>query len=188
VEKDQYLLMQNTVLVNDKNTKSETMDNLIYQKPNSKLPLIGMPLRVHIYNLARPNIDSILNAKIYDNPEKLAWKTKLLSRKQLDKDIETRKNFNNWLKRTGEPPVIVDEEKTQKSTTQLKKYYFSKGWFDVETSYDIIKQENQRASITYNVNTGKPYILDSLKTIIASPIIDSIYKKHLEAQSLIRAG
>jgi len=188
VEKDQYLLMQNTVLVNDKNTKSETMDNLIYQKPNSKLPLIGMPLRVHIYNLARPNIDSILNAKIYDNPEKLAWKTKLLSRKQLDKDIETRKNFNNWLKRTGEPPVIVDEEKTQKSTTQLKKYYFSKGWFDVETSYDIIKQENQRASITYNVNTGKPYILDSLKTIIASPIIDSIYKKHLEAQSLIRSG
>lgn len=188
VEKDQYLLTQNTVLVNGKNTKTETIDNLIYQKPNSKLPLIGMPLRVHIHNLARPDIDSILNAKIYDNPKKLAWKTSLLSKKQLERDIETRKNFNNWLKQTGEPPIILDEEKTEKSTTQLKKYFFSKGWFDVETSYEIFREENQRASITYNVNTGKPYILDSLKTKIASKVIDSIYEKQLKVASLIKTG
>jgi len=108
VEKDQYLLTQNTVLVNGKSTKTETIDNVIYQKPNSKLPLIGMPLRLHIYNLARPNIDSILNAEIYDNPKKLERKIKLFSKKQLDKDIESRKKFNSWLKKTGEAPVIVD--------------------------------------------------------------------------------
>ncbi|MGM5469586.1 BamA/TamA family outer membrane protein [Flavobacteriaceae bacterium LMO-SS05] len=188
VKTDQYLLTQNTVLVNDKSTKTETIDNLIYQKPNSKLPLIGMPLRVHIYNLARPNIDSILNAKIYDNPRKLAWKTKLLSKKQLEKDIETRKSFNNWLKKTGEPPVLVNEAKTLKSTTQLKKYFFSKGWFDVETSYEILRTEKQRASVVYNVKTGKPYILDSIKTKIATVVIDSIYEKKLKAASLIKSG
>jgi outer membrane protein assembly factor BamA len=188
VEKDQYLLTQNKVLVNGKSTKTETIDNLIYQKPNSKLPLIGMPLRVHIYNLARPNIDSILNAKIYDNPKKLERKINLLSKKQLDKDIESRKNFNSWLKKTGEAPVIVDENKTQKSTTQLEKYFFSKGWFDVKTSYEVLKEENQRASIIYNVNTGKPYVLDSIKTIIETPIIDTIYNKKLKTTSLIKSG
>jgi outer membrane protein assembly factor BamA len=138
--------------------------------------------------LARPDIDSILNAKIYDNPKKLAWKTSLLSKKQLERDIETRKNFNSWLKKTGEPPMILDENKTEKSTTQLKKYFFSKGWFDVETSYEIFREENQRASITYNVNTGNPYILDSLKTKIASKVIDSIYEKQLKVASLIKTG
>ncbi len=188
MKKDQYLLTQNTILVNDKNTNTETIDNLIYQKPNSKLPLIGMPLRVHIYNLARPNIDSVLNAKIYDNPRKLAWKTKLLSKKQLEKDIENRKNINSWLKKTGEAPVVLDEKKTEKSTAQLKKYYFSKGWFDVETSYEILRTESQRASITYDVKTGKPYILDSIKTKIESPVIDSIYEKQLKVSSLIKSG
>ena len=188
VEKDQYLLTQNTVLVNGKNTKTESIENLIYQKPNSKLPLVGMPLRLHIYNLARPNIDSILNAKIYDNPKKLARKTKLLSKKQLDKDIETRKSFNRWLMKTGEAPVIVDEKKTERSTIQLEKYFFSKGWFDVETSFDILKKEDQRGSITYNVNTGKPYILDSIRTKIETPIIDTIYQKNLKTASLIKPG
>ena len=63
VEENQYLLTQNTILVNDKNTNVETINNLIYQKPNNKLPLIGMPFRVHIYNLARPNIVAFLVVK-----------------------------------------------------------------------------------------------------------------------------
>ncbi|RIA08734.1 surface antigen-like protein [Flavobacteriaceae bacterium MAR_2010_72] len=186
VGENDYLLTQNTVLVNEKNTKTEEIYNLIYQKPNNKLPLLGIPLRVHIYNLARPNIDSILEAKIYDNPDKLARKIRLLSKKQLIKDLESRKNFNNWLKKTGEPPVILDELKAEKTTTQLNRYFFSKGWFDVETSHDIEKREDQRANVTYNVNTGKPYILDSISTKIASPIIDSLYQNSLKKGSLLK--
>ncbi|TVZ57795.1 surface antigen-like protein [Flavobacteriaceae bacterium MAR_2010_105] len=186
VGENDYLLTQNTVLVNEKNTKTEEIYNLIYQKPNNKLPLLGIPLRVHIYNLARPNIDSILEAKIYDNPDKLARKIRLLSKKQLIKDLESRKNFNSWLKKTGEPPVILDELKAEKTTTQLNRYFFSKGWFDVETSHDIEKREDQRANVTYNVNTGKPYILDSISTKIASPIIDSLYQNSLKKGSLLK--
>lgn len=188
VEKDQYLLTQNTILINGKDTKKEEIDNLISQKPNSKLPLVGIPLRLHIYNTARPNLDSILHARIYGNPKKLERKTNLLSKKQLDKMIENKISLNNWIKTTGEAPVVVDEKKTEKSTTQLEKYYFSKGWFDVKTSYEIFKQDNQRATITYDVNTGKPYILDSIVTKIASPIIDSIYSNNLKVGSLIKSG
>jgi outer membrane protein assembly factor BamA len=188
VGENEYLLTENNVLVNDKINNTETISNLIYQKPNNKLPLINFPLRVHLFNLARPNIDSILDAKIYNNPKKLAWKTKLLSTKQLEKDIESRKKFNSWLKKTGEAPVIVDETKTEKTTTQLKRYFFSKGWFDVKSEYEINKKEDRKASINYNVTTGKPYILDSLSTLISSPIIDSIYKLRLKKESLLKPG
>lgn len=185
VGKDEHILTENTVLVNDKKNKTEAVTSLIYQKTNGKL--LGFPLRLHIYNLARPNIDSILQAKIYDNPKKVAWKTKVLSKKQLDKDIESRKNLNSWLKKTGEAPAIVNEQKAEKTTNELRKYFFKNGWLDTETFYSIEKNEKQRASINYTVKTGKPYHLDTITSKIASPVIDTLYTT-LKKTSLIKKG
>lgn len=186
VKSDEHLLTNNTVLVNDKKNNTETINNLMYQKTNGRL--LGIPLRVHIYNLARPNIDSILKAKVLDDPKKVAWKTKLLSEKQFLKDIQSRKNFNAWLKKTGEAPAIYSEKKAERTAFELRKYYYSKGWFNVKTSYDVEKDSTQRAKVTYNVKTGDPYILDSINPIIKTPIIDSIYQSQLKAGSLISAG
>ena len=174
VPEDRYLLEKNSVYINDKKDKSETINNLLRQKPNSEV--LTIPLRLHLYNLARPNIDSILNSKIYNNPKKLAWKTKILSRKQLDKDIENRKNFNTWLKKTGEAPAIVNEDETKKSIKKLNDFYINNGWFNVESNYNINKKENQRADIDYHVKTGKPYIIDSIFKPYKSSMVDSLYR------------
>jgi hypothetical protein len=37
VKKDEHLLVNNTVLVNNKTTTTETIENLQYQKPNATL-------------------------------------------------------------------------------------------------------------------------------------------------------
>ena len=186
VKKNEHLLTSNTVLVNDKKNNTETVNNLIYQKPNGTL--LGIPLRVHIYNLARPNIDSILNAK-YRNPEDPNTGLKnLLSLKQYEALIKSKKNFNSWLKKTGEPPAIYNEARAEKTTTALKKYYFSKGWLNVKTSFDTEKDSSQRAKVTYKVDTGDPYFLDSITTIIQTPLIDSLYNSKLKPASLIKKG
>ncbi|YCO53823.1 outer membrane protein assembly factor [Psychroserpens sp. MEBiC05023] len=186
VKKNEHLLISNTVLVNDKKNNSETINNLIYQKPNGKL--LGIPLRVHIYNFARPNIDSILEAK-YRNPEhpKTGLKN-LLSLKQYEALIKSKKNFNSWLKKTGEPPAIYDESRAKKTAFALRKYYSSKGWLNVKTSFETEKDSNQRARVTYKVETGDPYVLDSITPKIKTPIIDSIYKYRLQKGSLIEKG
>ncbi|MBR9914723.1 MAG: BamA/TamA family outer membrane protein [Algicola sp.] len=186
IGEDEHLLVDNTVLVNDKKTNTETVNNLIYQKPNGKL--LGVPLRIHIYNLARPNIDSILQAKVLDNPRKVAWKTKLLSKKQFYRELQSRKKFNTWLKKTGEAPVIYDEKRAEKTANALKKYYFSKGWFNVETSFETEKDSSQRANVTYKVTTGDPYILDSIKAFIKTPSMDSLYRQRLKRGSVIKKG
>jgi outer membrane protein assembly factor BamA len=186
VKKENHLLISNTVLVNDKKNKTETVNNLIYQKPNGRL--LGIPLRVHIYNLARPNIDSILQAKVLSNPRKVSWKTKLLSEKQFYRELQSRKNLNSWLKKTGEAPVIYNEKRAEKTILELKKYYFSKGWFNVKTSFETEKDSNQRANVTYKVETGDPYILDSITARIQTPIIDSLYRSRLKNGSLIEKG
>ena len=185
VAEDNYLLTDNTVIVDGKKDNTETISNLLYQEPNSRIPFINSPLRLHIYNLARPNIDSIIDANIYSDPDKVAWRTKLLSRKQLDKSVEAKKGFNSWLKRTGEAPVIVDIEKTKKSVTRLEDYHINNGWFDVEASYNINRQENKRASVEYNVNRGVPFMLDTITESIKSPVIDSLYTK-IKRNSLLK--
>lgn len=179
------LLNENQTIVNGKQENTDEINSLYYQKPNGKL--LGFPLRLHIYNLARPNIDSILRAQIYANPKKLARKIKWLSKKQVDNYIESRKNLNNWIQKTGEPPVIVDIAKVEKTTLNIKKYYFSKGWFNVTTAYDIDKGDNKKATVTYRVKTHKPYILDSINPKIATPAIDTLYQT-LKNESLIKKG
>ncbi|MCK0110409.1 BamA/TamA family outer membrane protein [Flavobacteriaceae bacterium S0825] len=185
VSEDEHLLTKTSVTVNEKTTSSEEINNLVYQRANNKL--LGFPLRLHIYNLARPNLDSILNEKIYNNPKKLARKTKRLSRKQLEKDIETRKNLNSWLKKTGEPPVILDSIKTERSKNNLNNYYYWNGWFDREVTYEIDKKENKRAAVNYFVKTGKPYLLDSIYSSNSAKLIDSLYQ-NVQATSLLKKG
>ncbi|WP_242202295.1 translocation and assembly module lipoprotein TamL [Aestuariivivens insulae] len=185
VPQNEHLLTKNKVIINGKKDNSETIDNLLYQKPNRTI--LGFPLRLHIYNAARPNIDSILQAKIYDDDEKMAWKTKMLSRKQLEKDLSTRKGLNSWLKRTGEAPVILDEEKAKKSANRIENYHINNGWFDVKATYDIAKANNKRAKVKYHVETGAPFIIDSLTKKIESPLVELLYEA-TEKDALVKTG
>ncbi len=185
--KDDLLLTNNTVFVNDKKNNTDALNNLLYQKPNGKFPLFGIPIKLHIYNLARPHIDSILDAK-YRNPDdpKTAFKN-FISLKQYEAVIESQRDFNSWLKKTGEPPVVINSLKTDKTTTNLKTYYYKNGWFNAEASYQIDTTGIQRADVNYYIKTGNPYYLDSIRTRIASPVIDKLYET-LKNESLIVKG
>ena len=182
---NEHLLTQTSVYVNEKKTTSEEITDLIYQKPNNKL--LGFPLRLHIYNLAREHKDSLFDVWLNKNPKRKKRLIKKLSKKQLDRLEESSVGFNKWLKKTGEAPVIVDTIRTRKSKNKLDDYYFANGWFDVETTTKTIRNDNQRATIDYHVETGEPYILDSITTNIVSPIIDSLYQATKE-NSFIKKG
>ncbi len=185
VDKQEHLLEKATIKVNDKVNQTEVLNNLIYQKPNRKLALI--PLRLHIYNLARPNLDSILNERIYNDPKRLKQKTALYSRKQVDKSVLSKLNFNKWLKKTGEAPVIVDDSLTKKTLERLESYYWNNGWFNVTTSSETKRDSQQLAKVTYKVTTNKPFIIDTLSTNIKSPVIDSLYKLD-KSNSFLKKG
>jgi len=174
VGEDEQLLIKNTLLVDGKKEKSEAISNLINQRPNS--PLLGFPLRLHIYNLARPKRDSLFEAWLIENPKRKERLIKRYSKKQVDKLKESALGFNNWLRKTGEAPIIIDTSKTNRTKRNLENYYYKNGWFNREVSYSIDSIGKNTASITYNVNRKAAHIIDSLSTNIASPIIDSLYQ------------
>ena len=187
LEPDQNLLVKNEIFSNGEQVKDSRIYSRLYQKPNTRI--LGFPLRLHFYNLARPNIDSILTEKYLENETKKRKIISLLSKKQFDRFLKSKVEFNQWLKRTGEEPVLVNEEETKKSENRLKSWYWNNGWFNVETDYKIVPLEDKdkRAKVEYYVTPHEPYILDSINTDIASQALDSLYELN-KSESAIKSG
>lgn len=176
-------------MVNGEEENSSRINDIPYLEPNTRLPLLNLPVRLYVYNWARPNIDSILNAKFIENDSRREFLTALLSRKQLNNYLDYRRNLNRTIRNTGEPPAIINGDLVQRSADRLNDYYHSKGWFNVETSFDVKRDSSsKKGEVTYNVKTGNPYMIDSLKTFIRSPQVDSIYNKYKNESKLVNGN
>lgn len=181
------LLTKNEIEANGKSIKEEAIFNQLYQKPNSTL--LGYRLRLNLYNLANLNPDSTYQAKFANNPEKYKRQSKWLSEKQVNR---LGKSFlyygiHNFLKKTGEPPVIIDKERADKSVLRLKYYYFNNGYFNVNANYNIDTLSLKKAKIKYAITPGNAFFLDTLKTTILTPTLDSLYQTN-KSNTFLKSG
>ncbi|OUD35137.1 hypothetical protein FPG59_11375 [Flavobacterium sp. FPG59] len=187
VPEGKLLLTKNEITVNDKNVSDETIFNQLYQKPNSNL--LDYRLRLNLYSIANLNSDSTYQAKFTNNPNKYSRKSKWLSAKQVDR---LGKSFwyhgiHDFLKTTGEAPVILEKEKADKSLFRLKYYFFNNGFFNVNASYVIDTLERKKGKIKYNIVSGSQYTLDTIKSTILTPALDSLYTS-IKSASFIKSG
>ena len=176
VEDDEYLVVKNTIYADSIKINNEELESLIYQKPNSTV--LGYPLRLNLYNLAKENPDSSFNAWLYKKEHRKERLTKILSAKQVDRLRESFlvKGLSIWLSDIGERPVILDTTRTRLSLARLSAYYNSKGYFTNNTTYEIdTSNQKRKATVNYKIALGKPYIIDSVRNSISSRAIDSLY-------------
>ena len=187
VPEGKLLLTKNEITVNNKVIKEENVFNQLYQKPNTTL--LGYRLRLNLYNLANLNPDSTYQAKFTNNPEKYRRMSKLLSAKQVDRLGQSfwYHGIHDFLKRTGEPPVVFDKEKANKSLLRLKYYYFNNGYFNVNATYAVDTVAIKKAKIKYNIIPGNAFYLDSINTSISTAVLDSLFQAN-KSNSLIKSG
>ena len=185
VKKNEFLLTKNSFIVNGKKNKSETISKLSFQKTNSTI--LGIPLRLHIYNMARENKDSIFDSWLKKKPNRNRRYIKIFSQKQLDKIKKTSLGLNTWLKNTGEKPEIIDSLKINKTKINLERYYFSKGWFDRIINFNIDTIQRQRATLEYKIQTGDPHKIGTFSSEIETSILDSIFRQS-KVKSFIKKG
>lgn len=185
VPKSKKLLTRNEFVVNGKKQNTEELENLMYQKPNSEL--LRYRLRLNLYNLANPNPDSSYRAKFLNNPKKYERLAKLLSKKQVNRLGKSFYyfGFHQMLKRIGEAPVIIDTTSIRKSRLRLKGHYFNNGFFNAKISSKVDSVADKKARVTYTVNTGKAYMLDSLTQQISTPVLDSLFQATKEKTALV---
>ena len=115
--------------------------------------------------------------------------SKWLSAKQVDR---LGKSFyyhgiHDFLKRTGEPPVVLDKEKANKSLLRLKYYYFNNGYFNVNATYAVDTVAIKKAKIKYNITPGNAFYLDTINASITTPVLDSLYTLN-KSNSFIKSG
>ena len=187
VPENKQLLVKNEIYANEKLIKEERINNILTQQPNNTF--FKYPLRLSLYNMAKKNPDSSYNAWLDKKPNRRQNLKKLLSDKQigrLGKSFVVA-GFSNFLKKTGEPPVIIDKKKAEKSKERLYGYYYDNGYLKNTVSYKIDSVGNKRGKVTYTVTTGNPYKIDSLSREIETPKIDSLYQTE-EKKSFIKPG
>ena len=180
-----YLLTENSFFVNGQKRKTEALSKLSFQKKNTQL--FGIPLQLHIYNLARPNRDSLFEFWLHKKPKRKKKLISRLSKKQLDQLKASSIGINQWLKKTGEKPNLLDSLKINKTITNLERYYFSNGWFDRKIDFKVDTIGSKKAKLTFEINTGDPYHIGSISEKIESPVIDSLYK-NLKSSSKLKKG
>lgn len=181
------LLTRNEITVNGKKEKAENINNLLYQKPNSSI--LGYRLRLNLYNLANLKHDSLYKAKFVNDPDKYKRMSKWLSAKQVNRLGESfwYSGIHNFLRDTGEPPVIIDTASTKKSVKRLRSWYFNNGYFNAKASYAVDSVSDKKARIKYLVTTGNAFYLDTIKTTILTPALDSMYQSRKTA-SFLKTG
>lgn len=185
VEDGNYLLTENRIFVDDKKISENSVYSQLYQEPN--VELLGFPLRLHIYNLAKPKPDSAFGHWLNKKPRRKEKLINFLSKKQLQQLRKTYVGLNNIIKEAGQRPTILDQKLTEQSAERLKAYYYNHGWFNAETEYKISKGKNKRATVDYFVKPHQAYIVDSITTNIASEAVDSIYHQN-NVNSFIKSG
>jgi len=186
LEAKQVFLKKNNITINKESSKNEAVYSIIKPKPN-KLFLGALPVRLNIYNLSSKNPDSTFNAWLHKKPKREQRLYNFLSKKQTYRLKTAYLKINDWFQKSGEPLAIVDSVKIQKSIDDLKEYYQYNGWRDINIDYTVDYLEKQRGVVNYEITTGKPYVIDSLMSRIASKVVDSIYQQH-KVNSILKVG
>ncbi|MAL58593.1 MAG: hypothetical protein CMC14_00945 [Flavobacteriaceae bacterium] len=186
---DELLLEENVVMINGEKSKDAEVYSLISQKPNPRIPVLGIPFSLHIYNLAEPKPDSTFQAWLNRKPNREKRLNNLLSKKQVLALDSSKIKFNEWLKRNGTAPVIIEDKRAEKSLRQIKKYFYNKGWFNVDGDYTISKDstKEKRGFVTYSIQKRTPYLIDSISEKISSPVVDSLFQRS-KGRTFIKSG
>lgn len=178
VPENKLLLKKNIIEINGKRNAETNLNPYIIQRPNSKAAL-------WFYNLGNENYKEKWDQKILKYADSNHFATKVFSLKQSIGWANFNKNFNEWLFKNGDAPILLDTLKTNKTQKTLRQYYLDQGFFNSRVNYQIDTLSEKKAKVIYQIDKGSAYKIDSIFTKIASPVIDSLYQQH-KAKSLIR--
>lgn len=185
VSENEFLLVKNKVIVNDKKNASNEINDYIVQRPNQLV--LGVALPLHFYNLGNKNFETDFDIWKSENPGWYNFTTGVFSEKQARGVRNFKYKMHQWILNNGEPPVILDTKKASQTVKNLTQHYYNEGYFNVKADFEEHHLKNRKASIDYIVDTDKPNQLDSITTNIQSAVLDSIYEIH-KSKSYIKEG
>ena len=174
-----------------KSINEEELRNLYTQRPNRKL--LGLPIAtlvgIYYFGEKRYHQEKFIRKKEavekkYD--QKIAGETsqkkinkyQFKKQKKVDKINSYIENGNLWMQ-WGEPLSIFDSSQVTLTKERFRNYLFSKGYFKNSVSAQVTAHP-QLVRVSYKLNPGKPYFIDSIFYDVRDTTIFRIINDHVD--------
>ncbi len=96
--------------------------------------------------------------------------------------------ISKWLVETiGEPPVVVDDDLSRKSSEQMKRFLRGRGYYFSKVRDTMIQNGYKRAKVKYFVETNEPFVVDTINFGIQNAEIQKLIYKDI-SNSLLKKG
>ncbi|HLU86707.1 MAG TPA: BamA/TamA family outer membrane protein [Taishania sp.] len=198
VPEGKHLLKKNVIKASKSEISNDDFADIIRQKPNYKT--LGLKLKLAAYNA----VDSAKvadkrirkNEKLKIKNQKLRTKEKRINEKRIARAKRKNKEwytqriiplkdttdpkmfFREWLKyKFGEPPVIFDTTYYNKSIEQLQVFLRKKGYYYGNVSGEIAYKDNKKAIVTYKIEPGSRYYIDSVYLVGSNESVKNSYRQ-----------
>lgn len=103
-------------------------------------------------------------------------------------DPAKQNGWNNWKRRVGEAPVLLDMDLTRKSAGNLKVYMDSRGFFSSTADFEVdTTSRRRRARVTYRTRQREPYRIDTISYEFRDRFLEQIVLPDT-VHTLIRPG
>lgn len=96
------------------------------------------------------------------------------------------KGFRNWLRRQGEPPVLLSEVKLKYNNDVLTSYLISEGYLQAVVTGDTVVKD-KKAKAIYTANTGDRYKINQVNFPPDSGILTKIINQNKD-KTLLKVG
>jgi Omp85 superfamily domain/Surface antigen variable number repeat len=178
----EYLLDKNKIVTDIKDIDFDELESIIKQKPNRKI-IIGR-FHLWVFNIPDP-------AKMQKRMDRKETRVENRNEKRIKKGKKPKavgRTTDEWLREVvGEAPVVVDSALVEKSREQLQLFLFKKGWFNNIVTDTIVYGKRKKAKVTYIVNSGTPYTIDTITTEIYDQYL-RLFTASIADKSILKIG
>jgi len=203
----EYLLDENVITNNKTEVSTDEIKPFIRQQPTRYLVSIHalgikwFPYYLWLYNsidktkmenakIARDKEYDDINAKrtVKNNIKNKKREAKGKKPKPLKLKDKTSLTWRETWVQNGEPPVILDSAQIKLSEEQIKKFLFTKGYFNARVKDSVaINKSNRKATVYYKLNAGIPYQINKVEYKIEDPTLEYFILQDT-LHSLIKRG
>lgn len=187
VPNGQFLLTKNNFKYTDGKIYGNEIPDLVAQKPNKK-SLFLFPVSLWLYDVTNPKYDSILNEYMtYPNSMRNQNLRDSLFIKYNHPEYVGKSLFwDRFFHSLGQPPVILDQGKTQTSADLIRKYLVYHGYWDSKVKYKHdLDSAAKKAEVDYVITHKDPTYIKDYFYDIKDPKIKQLYEWNLD-KSLVR--
>ncbi|QDP86568.1 BamA/TamA family outer membrane protein [Chryseobacterium sp. SNU WT5] len=182
-----YLLTKNNYRYEDGKVHDDQVPDHVSQKPNKK-QLFILPVGLWLYNATNPKYDSIL-AEYMTYPNEVrdqALRDSLFIKYKHPEYVGKSLFYERFLQNLGQPPVILDQSKTESSANSIRKYLVYRGYWDTDVKFTHdLDSAAKKAKVNYLITHKDPTYISDYYYNIPDPAIKNIYEQDL-SRSLIR--